>query len=63
MRVEAVDAVSWLWAADVAHSAMTKAPSRSEMAPTPLTLMLPVLRRRAERPRVFLVALFRWAVM
>ena len=66
MRVEAVHAISWLWAADAAHVAQSAVPtgsSRSESAPTPLTLTLPILRRRTQRPRVLLAALFRWAVI
>ena len=59
LRVDALRAVSWLWAHDVRptiHAAANDA-SLSESILTPLTSMLPVLRRRAGRPRVLLSAL------
>lgn len=65
LRVDAVHAVSWLWrsnAVPIAHAAVDDT-SRIETTPIPLTLMLPILRRRAGRPRVLLAALFRWVVV
>ena len=66
MRVEAVHAVSWLWARDVPR--VTQAfregmTSATQATSTPLTLMSPMLRRRAGRPRVLLAAMSRWVVM
>ena len=66
LRVEAVHAVSWLWAKDApstTHAATKGTHGASVTTPTPLTFMFPVLRRRASRPRVLLAALFRWAVV
>lgn len=64
LQVEAVHAVSWLWASDdlsTTHGAEV-ATSRSEATPTtgtPLGMMLPILRRRAQRRGVVLAALTR----
>ena len=65
MRVEAVHAVSWLWANDAAfaHAAVEGTGTATEATSTPLVSMLPTLRRRAGRPRVLLAALFRWVVI
>ena len=67
MRVEAVHAVSWLWPSDVPsinHAAAEgKSKKTTKATPSPLKSMLPLLRRRAHRPRVFLSALFRWVVV
>lgn len=60
LRVEAVHAVSWLW-----HSKRTtvaaRAPDgkRKTSISTPLSTMMPVLRRRASRPGVFVRPVFR----
>ena len=65
LRVEAVHAVSWLWPADIPIAAVrtTEAASRrAGKTSTPLTRMLPLLRRRARRPRLLLDALCRWVV-
>lgn len=61
LRVEAVHAVSWLWASDVpsiTHAA-SGGKGEAKTISTPLTSMLPVLRRRMRRPRVLFAALFR----
>ena len=66
MRVEAVHAVCWLWTSDappVAHAAEEGSGRAVIATSTPLVSMLPILRRRAGRPRVLLAALFRWVVM
>ena len=63
LRVEAVHAVSWLWPATV--PSIVRAVGGTGMAKkssTPMKLMLPILRRRASRPRVLLAALFRCGV-
>ncbi len=63
MRVEAVHAVSWLWprdAAPVAHHAAGGASTTSSPTGTALKMTLPVLRRRARRPRLLLAPMFRW---
>ena len=61
LRVEAVHAVSWLWPVDIPALIGTAADSTSTPAATstPVTRMLPLLRRRARRTRVGLAALFR----
>ena len=61
VRVEAVHAVSWLWPYRVPCivRAAVESESGTKVAPAPLTLMLPMLRRRARRPRVLLAALLR----
>ena len=62
MRVEAVHAVSWQWARDahaVTHAAAPEDASNIATTSTPLASMLPILRRRAGRPRVLLAAMFR----
>ncbi len=63
MRVEACHAVSWLWASNahaVPRAASESAGAASAATSTPLVSMLPILRRRAGRPRVLLAALSRW---
>lgn len=73
MRVEAVHAVSWLWSKDAASyspalqvpGGETKKATRAAAASTtgqqsPLTTMLPLLRRRSRRG-VLLAPLFRYA--
>ena len=57
LQVEAVHAVSWIWPI---VDTDTEGTSRKVTASTPLRRMLPIFRRRAERPRVLLAALFRW---
>ena len=65
MRVEAVHAVSWLWASDTsstthAAAAAVKGTGRAaKKASIALVSMLPVLRRRAGRLRVLWAALHR----
>lgn len=66
MRVDAVRAVSWLWPRDAAsadQAAAAEGTCKPKVTSGPLTSMMPILRRRARRPRVLLAALFRWAVM
>eukprot|EP00752_Nemacystus_decipiens_P016324 g14599.t1 len=61
MRMEAVRAVSWLWPSDapsVNHAAAEEA-SRNATTSTPLTSLLPILRRRTRSPRILLAAMFR----
>ena len=63
LRVEAVHAVSFLWpgkSPSILNAA--EGTRRTEMIATSLTRMLPLLRRRARRPRVILAALCRWVV-
>ena len=57
-RVEAVHAVSWLWPSDAPSSPRGVCTASSATAAT-LTTTLPVLRRRARRPRLVLASLFR----
>ena len=61
LRVEAVHATSWLWksAAPRPTPAAAEVTSKTNASTTPLIEMLPILRRRARRPRVLLAALFR----
>ncbi len=66
-RVEAVHAISLLWPVDIppmigATEKGIPTASRRVAASTPLTRMLPILRRRAKRPAVVLAALSRWVV-
>ena len=64
LRVEAVHAISWLWPGDVPSIAnAVEWMDGTEKLPPPVTLMLPILGRRASRPRVLLAALFRWVMM
>ena len=57
-RVDAVHAVSWLWASNV--SPITPAAAEGDIVTsTPVTLVSSILRRRSQRPRVLLAALFR----
>ncbi len=66
LQVEAVHAVSWLWPKAAVRNtpAAADGPSKSKIKapPTPLTAMLPMLRRRAERPTVLVAGLARWVV-
>ena len=61
MRVEAVHAASWLWPSDVPSIVGTGegVPTASRTS-TPLTLMLPILRRRTRRRGMVLAAMLRW---
>lgn len=60
LRVEALHAVSWLWPVDTRSMVGTAEDARRKDATsTPLGKMLPLLRRRAQRPRVLLGALWR----
>lgn len=66
LRVVAVHAVSWLWhsssdtpAASRAAADIARTRTASAMISTPLTRMLPILRRRANRRGVVLASLFR----
>ncbi len=66
LRVEAVHAVSFLWPVDapsIIGTAAEDGASRKVATSTPFRMMLPILRRRARRPRVLLACLFRWVVM
>lgn len=61
MRVEAVHAVSWLWVSrspSVSHTTTEDIGKATKTASTRLISMLPLLRRRAGRPRMPLAALF-----
>lgn len=62
MQVEAVHAISWLWpkAALRITPGAVDSPRKMNANPTPLTAMLPTLRRRAGRPTVLVAALARW---
>lgn len=65
MRVEAVNAVSWLWISDVPHlpaAAAAEDARKSAVASAPLAAVLSILRRRAARRGMLLTALFRWVV-
>jgi len=61
LRVEAVHALSFLWPVDIPAGVDTTASRarRTVVTSTPLRMMLPMLRRRARRPRGLLAALFR----
>lgn len=62
LRLEAVHAVPWLWPSDAPSMppvAVEATNGTKKATPTPVTLMLPILRRRARKPRVLLAALFR----
>ena len=61
MRVEAVDAVSWLWASHARCDARAVQGTNRATTSTSLALMLPLVRRRARARRVLLRSLFRWA--
>ena len=65
LRVEAVYAVSFLWPVDVPSVICTTAEGtgRTVATSTLLKMMLPILKRRARRPRVLLAALFRLVVI
>ena len=63
LRVEAIHAVSWLWPGEIfSIEQAVEGTARSKKTSTPVALMLPILRRRAARPRVLLPALYRWVV-
>lgn len=62
-RVEAVHAVSWLWARDTPSSTRAATEGTSSATPTTPSTLLPVLKRTTGRPRVLLSALSRWVVM
>lgn len=61
LQVEAVHAVSWLWPSDIPSvvRAASEGRVKTHPTPTPLTAMLPILRRRAPRRGMFLAAAFR----
>lgn len=61
LQVEAVHAVSWLWQSDAPSipDAAADGAKRITAPLTPLTLMMPTLRRRAARRSVLLSALYR----
>ncbi len=63
LRVEAIHAVSFLWPVDVPSIVAAEEGAIQPVAsPTPLRTMLPILRRRARKPRMLLAALFRCVV-
>ena len=63
LRAEAVHAVSFLWPVDIPSMiGATEGASKKVATVTPLRTMLPILRRRARRPKVLLAALFRWVL-
>lgn len=63
LQAVAVHAVSWLWPSDAPLLARNaQSPTTTKHSPTPLTTMLPVLRRKARRPAILSETLFRWAV-
>ena len=63
LRVEAVHAVSWLWPDSTAFvDRAVEGKYKTKKVSIPVTLTLPILRRRAARPRVLLAALFRCGV-
>ncbi len=62
LRVEAVHATSWLWPGDipsVVHTTAVEGSVGTKKISAPLTRVLPLLRKRARRPRVLLAALCR----
>lgn len=60
LRLEAVHALSWLWDTNRAFATRAAGGTRkSKTISTPLGTMLPVLRRRAARPRLLLRQAFR----
>ena len=64
LRVRAVHALSLLWPVDVSSTFGAAEDMRGVVAAsTPLRMMLPILRRRARRPRVLLCALWRLVLM
>ena len=64
MTVDAVHAISWLWPSETPPTTHVTegTATRLETGSTPLRTILPIMRRRAGRPRVLLAALFRWVV-
>jgi len=59
LQVEAVHAVSFLWPVDIPSmigTAVAEGTSRKVVTSTPLRMMMPILRRRAQRPRMLLAA-------
>ena len=60
MRVEAVPAVSWLWPRDASPVGGRGAFTTFATTGTALATMLPILRRRARRPRLLLAPMFRY---
>ncbi len=63
LRVEAVHAAYLLWPIDNPSFQDAEGKGRTKKIPTPVSLMLPMLRRRASRPKVLLAALFRWVMI
>ena len=65
LRVKAVHAVSWVWPRGIpSKPAVALGGARgTTMTSAPVTLMLPVLRKRARRSRVLLAALVRWVLL
>ena len=61
LRVGAIHAVSFLWPVVIPSivGAAAEDTSKTVASSSPLRMMLPILRRRARRPRVLLTALFR----
>ena len=63
LQAVAVHAVSWLWPGDVPLIVRpAKSLRRAKHSPSPLTTMLPVLRRRATRRALLPETLSRWVV-
>lgn len=65
MRVDAVYATSWLWISDAPRpqvAAAAEGAKKPTTKSTSLTVVLPMLRRRAAKRGMLLAALFRWVV-
>lgn len=66
VTVDAVHAVSWLWpmsAPLLVHAEEGPATiKQTSTAPTPLTRVWPILKRRARRPGLLWAPVFRWAI-
>lgn len=67
LQVGAVHAISWLWPSNASSTTpaaiAVEGTNRTGPSSTTLTAVLPILRRRAQSPKVLLAALFRWVVV